>query len=430
MKKFSAALLFILITSAYAYSDGGIYQNDYVDRTSTKINGTEKALSNFLTNKYGTFDSLITKIFSQHNYSSQYKPNGKGSYNTIFETILSYLDHNDQENHVLLAGALSAIETDKGMSMILWNGLESSENSDNVALAANLTVIIFRENDAIRYESQSSDSVQYGGANIRVPKSYNKVESINYYPESKLELISTLALGDLVSVEKILNNSPDFIFCAGNIYSIGQGLYGVESNTDKAIKLYKQACSMGSNTACSQINSWYDLGIAVPEEDDCYKGNKRICIDLAKIYKYGTERVQKDYFKAFPFYKKACEFGDAESCYELAELYIYGEGVKENRSTAYSLLEDACNMGNSVSCQTLAYYYEEGKTVDQNYQKAAALHKKGCDLRNEYCCANLADFYMKGQGVGKNTSKALEYYKISCDFGDQKSCNIYNSLSN
>ena len=73
---------------------------------------------------------------------------------------------------------------------------------------------------------------------------------------------------------------------------------------------------------------------------------------MGRIY-YQGEGVPIDYDKAFYWYKKAADQGEAIAQKNLGLLYYYGEGVTQNEAQAKYWFRKACNNGNQEGCENL-----------------------------------------------------------------------------
>ena len=75
----------------------------------------------------------------------------------------------------------------------------------------------------------------------------------------------------------------------------------------------------------------------------------------------GNEAYDKgDYQKAAELYQKACDGGDAGGCFGLGFLYEYGQGVKQNFSTAKQYYGKACDLGLQLECDNYRMLNEKG----------------------------------------------------------------------
>ena len=92
-------------------------------------------------------------------------------------------------------------------------------------------------------------------------------------------------------------------------------------------------------------------------------------------------------------------------------------------------LQKACDDGNAISCFNLGLLYDEGRGVRQDYKKASELYSKACDMGYAGGCYNLGFLYNNGQGVRQDKRTAKEYFGKACDLGDQGGCNNYKILN-
>ena len=69
---------------------------------------------------------------------------------------------------------------------------------------------------------------------------------------------------------------------------------------------------------------------------------------------YKGQGVMQDYKTAIKLFKKACDKGDAQGCYNLGVMYANGYGVRQNYKTAKEFLGEACDMGLQVGCDGYA----------------------------------------------------------------------------
>ena len=85
--------------------------------------------------------------------------------------------------------------------------------------------------------------------------------------------------------------------------------------------------------------------------------------------------------KAVILYKKACDSGNMEGCFNIGPMYIYDDRVRviHNRQKSDHLFKKACHGGNIEGCFNLGLMYIYGDGVRQNKQKAVISFKKACD---------------------------------------------------
>ena len=81
---------------------------------------------------------------------------------------------------------------------------------------------------------------------------------------------------------------------------------------------------------------------------------------LGKWYEYGEKGLAKDLAKAFEWYEKSHEAGDASGTCCLGTCYLVGMGVPECQSRANTLLSEAAGRGSKLACCTLGRAYGDG----------------------------------------------------------------------
>ena len=82
--------------------------------------------------------------------------------------------------------------------------------------------------------------------------------------------------------------------------------------------------------------------------------------NLGICYENGELGLAKDFAKAFEWYKKSDEAGDAVGTGGLGRCYLWGYGVPKCPMRANTLLCDAAGRGSTCACYTLGRAYAEG----------------------------------------------------------------------
>ncbi len=159
----------------------------------------------------------------------------------------------------------------------------------------------------------------------------------------------------------------------------------------------------------------------------------------------GISNIKKNIKKGIGFLEMGLELGDAEAGLELADLYYFGEGVKESHKQAEKYWIKSWELGEEQAGFALAnYYYEENNDkiheavkiyidliarnefvgncnskLNQIYEKgiggitpdsdrALMYLEAGAKDSHIHCCMNLGLKYYRGDGVEKDISKAIE----------------------
>ena len=89
-------------------------------------------------------------------------------------------------------------------------------------------------------------------------------------------------------------------------------------------------------------------------------GDGRAMYDLGVSYEYGEMGLVKDLAKAFEWYKKSHEAGDASGTCCLGRCYLVGDGVPKCPMRGAMLIGDAAGRGSKYACYALGRAYAEG----------------------------------------------------------------------
>lgn len=84
-------------------------------------------------------------------------------------------------------------------------------------------------------------------------------------------------------------------------------------------------------------------------------GDTEAQVDLA--YEYYE---QGNHAKAFEWYTKAANQGDADAQYTLGLMYEEGKGVRQNKSTAKRYFRQVCDQGLRVACNNYRKLNQQG----------------------------------------------------------------------
>lgn len=205
------------------------------------------------------------------------------------------------------------------------------------------------------------------------------------------------------------------------------------------------------------------------------KGNPIAQFQLGELYFYGHGDIEKNYSRAFKFYKLSSEQEYYPSYFPLGECYYLGRGVEKDFSEAFKLYRMSSDINDSRGIFRLGLCYEFGigvvKNVDESfrwYKISSKLGSKDAIYRSLYFCYKwdyfglliedvvewleicsnlenhrydadliLASFYYHGNGVEKDLGKAVELYKRTAencmyfqkiDFDDVYSLSYYDNI--
>jgi TPR repeat protein len=156
---------------------------------------------------------------------------------------------------------------------------------------------------------------------------------------------------------------PNLLGCVnlGDAYRDG---IGVAKDPAHAAEIFRSTCEMTVDDpsdekhrihACVLLGALELNGLGVPPAverglarslDGCNRGAAYGCFNVAAL-----AAPREDYPRAAGFYGKACDGGDAESCFELSQLYDEAKGVPFDYDRAAALRAKACKAGFEKACR-------------------------------------------------------------------------------
>ena len=174
----------------------------------------------------------------------------------------------------------------------------------------------------------------------------------------------------------------------------------------------EEAKELMDEEAISEMEKVCESGKDFTNENGTAK-YEEVCATLGMIYEnipvLGDLGVKQDLAKAFKFYKKACDGGQAFSCFELGEFYYEGKSVEKDKKKALELFEKACDTGYESGC-TMATLVRGDKA---DMAKMSARKKKDCDSNGDVFACEMYALSMDG----KDNNEAGKYYKKACELG-------------
>ncbi len=153
----------------------------------------------------------------------------------------------------------------------------------------------------------------------------------------------------------------------GQLYATGTH---VPVNAAKAFEYFNQASSLGKDESTRQVGLAYINGDGVAKDID--KGMtylKRAAamnygqamLNLALLYEFPPEGVQKDKAASLEWIKKAAALGQADAQYLLGEAYLQGTGVEKNESEGLRWIEASAKQEHFQAEQALVMLKGEAR---------------------------------------------------------------------
>lgn len=239
---------------------------------------------------------------------------------------------------------------------------------------------------------------------LRIQEIFNKALSLKEEDQSKTERMlrecismgctdSMVALGNVLSsgTDEQKKESFELFIKAGNAgnssgmrnagYALALGIGCIKDKT-AAAEWYKRAAEAGHAKAQCNLGVLYSFGNGVLKNDEeaakwyrmsAENGYSRGQTNYGKYLTYGCG-VKKDAAEAAKWFEAS---GSNRALYHLAELYLAGDGVPQNRSKAVELLKKSSEGGYTKAMALLA-----SLLIDEDYAYAELLCIKAAENEN------------------------------------------------
>uniref|UniRef100_A0A914P296 Sel1 repeat family protein n=1 Tax=Panagrolaimus davidi TaxID=227884 RepID=A0A914P296_9BILA len=134
--------------------------------------------------------------------------------------------------------------------------------------------------------------------------------------------------------------------------------------------------------------------------------------------------VQKDYKKAFEFFEKAANMGNAEAMFKSGKLhFIGGFRLKQDYEGSVKWFLKAATLDKTDDMRVfraqyiLGLLYTFGIGVNKDYRKAAKMYEKSVANGFTASANNLGSLYAQGLGVVKSYMKSFYHFKMCAEDG-------------
>ncbi len=239
---------------------------------------------------------------------------------------------------------------------------------------------------------------------------------------------------------------------------------------DVAFELFKKLAENGNGRAMYFLGEFYSQPYGKTKKDNKKAKEWRIkgkeagdvlaALNVAYFLPEDSDERNRICFELFRDILKLAEAGDIFAQHELANLYLYGDGIEEDEEEGVKWLKRSADAGHWISIMDLADCYSNGIGVSQDKLKAIDLYKKVYELGSgeaankigliydnqnnleeavgwfrkgfekgyDWSGCNLADCYSDGTGVPQDKQKSLELYKKVYELGGLASGTAANRI--
>lgn len=174
------------------------------------------------------------------------------------------------------------------------------------------------------------------------------------------------------------NGDSEAQYDVGTMYQNGRG---VAPDRNKAVEWYQKAAAQNNTRAASRL----------------------------KLMTENEARFGKTLAQAGK--------GDAESLYDLGNMYMMGVGADINYGKAIQAFEQSANQGNDKAAYKLGLMYYEGTGVGSNSKLALKWFSMAADHNYPAAQYYVGKMYAEGKGMRRDNGKALEWLTRAVDGG-------------
>ncbi len=109
----------------------------------------------------------------------------------------------------------------------------------------------------------------------------------------------------------------------------------------------------------------------------------------------------------------ACEEGDENAMFWMAECYDFGWGIEPDGQKAFKLRRKLADMGHTDQQINMGNYYREGDLVKRNPRVAFCWYMRAAKQGDWYGRLLVADCYFNGDGVKQDYKQAVKWYELA-----------------
>lgn len=158
--------------------------------------------------------------------------------------------------------------------------------------------------------------------------------------------------------------------------------------------------------------------------DACFKARDMDACDALKLARLSEARAgfsdealgRQSWIRAHKLLKWLClNQKRPQSCVELGDASLAGEGRRANELGAAIMYKNACDRLYDPGCVKLGAMHTQGKALGvKPEQTVIDAEEAACDAGKANACARLASRYQSGFGATKDLARASTYYERSC----------------
>lgn len=204
----------------------------------------------------------------------------------------------------------------------------------------------------------------------------------------------------------------------------------IETDMEKGMEWLVKAYDNGSGLAALTIGDHYLYNYSGEKEyDKAFEYYKRaeetgyISEGMGICYEYGIG-VEENNTEAYKYYGLGADRGYTAAKYRLGMCYKRGTGTNKNMSEAYNWLLQAANEGNRSAKYEIGMMLLNGEGTSMNAEEGVNWLVKAAEEDHDDAQLALGNCYLTGCGVAEDEVQAMYWFQKSAENGNEQALKI------
>lgn len=222
------------------------------------------------------------------------------------------------------------------------------------------------------------------------------------------------------------SNVPLAFVWVGFCYTHGEG---VEKDIDKGVEFYKKSADMGFANGQYLYASWllHNKSERIYKEEAVKYLQLAAAQDhinalnkLANCFRRGIG-TKRSYEKAYEYYKKSADLGDAKAQYEVGEAHFMRDGADWDADIQFKYYSMSAKQKYPLGLYRVGNAYFGGFGVKQDFKTGVEYFREAAELKNPEACGALGHAYLRGIGVKQDDVQAIFWFQKGAALNDDLS---------
>ncbi|MBS0327966.1 MAG: toll/interleukin-1 receptor domain-containing protein [Proteobacteria bacterium] len=203
---------------------------------------------------------------------------------------------------------------------------------------------------------------------------------------------------------------------------------GVRRDPPRALEWAEKGAALGNALAQNMVGLLRDArGASVADDkaalaawlDAAGQGLAWGAFNAGYFLESGRGVGHPDPARAFEYYRRAADDGNAAAGNAIGDLYRAGRGVPQDLNRAVAWYRWAADRGSAAAQLTLGYLYANGQGVTADDARAVELYERAAHQGLPGALNNLGFMYEHGRGVAHDLGEAAILYRRAAELGNK-----------